>query len=691
MPYNSFDGSIPEELSSMPKLKVLHLGSNNFTGFIPPSLGNISGLEKLWLGINNIEGNIPDELGRLSNLTEFLLEDNRLTGAIPPKIFNISSLKIIYLSFNALFGNLPYNVGFQLPNLERLYMNDNQLGGSIPEFLSNSSNLFLIDLGINMLTGPVPMSLGNLRLLQFFHINNNQLGEGEGLELSFLTALTNCRFLVRLIIESNPLKGILPDSIGNLSSSLQMIVASGCQITGSIPSEIGSLKNLNYLAFSNNNINGSIPSTIGGLGKLQRLYLDGNKIEGFIPNELCHLRNLGEISMESNKLSGSIPSCIGNLSSLKKLHLNSNTLTSSIPVSLWTLKYLLFLNLSSNSLSGGLPPDMRMFNVMENMDISWNKLSGNIPSIVDAFTSLNSLNLSRNTFQGLIPESLGDLVTLEFMDLSHNNLSGTIPKSLEALSHLKHLNFSFNKLSGEIPDGGAFTNCTAGSFIQNEALCGQPIFQVPHCTRQSTSKRRKGIILLKYILPAVVFVSILAALIIVATEYRKRKMKNPTSVDLIPAVELRMISFQELRHATDDFSENKSSTNTKTLGTLGYIAPEYGSEGRVSTKGDIYSYGIMLVETFTRMKPTDEIFSGELNLRQWVSKSLPYKLMEVLDGSLLRTECKEEVNTTDSCLFSILQLGLECSEEFPDKRSDIKDVIFKLNKIKLQLLHNRGA
>ncbi|PHU19223.1 hypothetical protein BC332_10374 [Capsicum chinense] len=57
--------------------------------------------------------------------------------------------------------------------------------------------------------------------------------------------------------------------------------------------------------------------------------------------------------------------------------------------------------------------------------------------------------------------------------------------------------------------------------------------------------------------------------------------------------------------------EDESDLYTKTLATLGYIAPEYGQDGLVSTKCDVYSYGIMLLETFTRRKPNN--FEGDLS------------------------------------------------------------------------------
>lgn len=51
----------------------------------------------------------------------------------------------------------------------------------------------------------------------------------------------------------------------------------------------------------------------------------------------------------------------------------------------------------------------------------------------------------------------------------------------------------------------------------------------------------------------------------------------------------------------------------------------------MSTRGDIYSYGIMLLEIL-------DMFVGELCLRQWVKASISDKIMEVIDGNPLRLE-----------------------------------------------------
>ncbi|KAA8539413.1 hypothetical protein F0562_026105 [Nyssa sinensis] len=837
--FNRFEGSIPRDIGSLQKLERIYIWRNNITGTIPPSFGNISSLLDLSLSGNPIGGEIPPELGQLSNLEVLNLEQNNLTGVIPQQIFNISSLLIITMTFNSLGGNLPATFGFGLPNLRTLFIGANQLGGNFPLHLSNASNLAYIDLGSNFFSGPIPSSLGNLQDLRSFSFAGNQLRRENGSpELSFLSALTKCRSLESLIIGDNPIDGILPSSIGNFSSSLQIFFAPGCQIYGPIPREIGSLKNLKYFRLSNNNVNGSIPSTIGGLESLQRLYLDGNRLEGLIPDEICHLLQLGELSLGNNTLFGPIPTCIGNLSRLQQLFLSSNSLNSSIPMSLWTLENLVFLNLSVNSLGGYLPSQMSTPKIMVSMDLSWNHIEGNIPQTIGSLQSLASLNLSRNSLQRPIPESIGELVGLEFMDLSYNNISGTIPKSLEELKYLKYLNLSFNKLSGEIPNGGPFVDFTAQSFMGNEALCGMSIQQIPACQVVDTQKTRTKQIFLKYILPVIASIVVSISIIYMLIKYRGSRAESPNLVDLVPVVQYKMISYQELCHATNNFCEanllgvggfgsvykgelsdgttiavkilkleldgafrsfdvecavlqkvhhrnlvkvisscsntefralvlqymsngslekwlysnrycldllervcimldvalaleylhhglsepvvhcdlkpsnvlldeemvahvadfgiakilvkSKAETQTKTLGTIGYIAPEYGSEGKVSAKGDVYSYGIMLFEMFTRKKPTDEMFTGELSLRQLVDASLPKKIMKVVDGGLL-TAGRVESNVTRDIILDIMKLGLECTRESPEERSDMKEVAVKLNKIKLQLLLNQGA
>ena len=66
--------------------------------------------------------------------------------------------------------------------------------------------------------------------------------------------------------------------------------------------------------------------------------------------------------------------------------------------------------------------------------------------------------------------------------------------------------------------------------------------------------------------------------------------------------------------------------------------PEYGVGGQASIAGDVYSYGILLLEIFTGKRPTHEIFKDGLTIHQYVKTALPKRLLEIVDPSLHVTE-----------------------------------------------------
>ncbi|XP_059658670.1 receptor kinase-like protein Xa21 [Cornus florida] len=316
-------------------------------------------------------------------------------------------------------------------------------------------------------------------------------------------------------MERNPLNGILPVSIGNLSTLLQDIQAGDCEIKGNIPNHISNLTNLFFLRLHGNGFTGSIPTTIKKLPRLQILDLGYNRIQGPIPNGLCYLKNLASLDLSENELVGPIPTCLGDVTFLRELFLGANKLTSTI--NLFSLKDILKLNLSSNSLRGSLPSQIGSLKAAIQIDLSHNRFSGDIASTIGGLQSLINLSLAHNGLQGPIPMSFGNLISLEFLDLSYNNLSGVIPKPMESLLH--HFNASFNRLRGEIPSRGPFANFTNQSFMANEALCGAPQLQVLPCNA-------------------------------------KRETKLQLKWSFLPTSAHRRITYQELLYATEGFSDS---------------------------------------------------------------------------------------------------------------------------------------
>ena len=74
-----------------------------------------------------------------------------------------------------------------------------------------------------------------------------------------------------------------------------------------------------------NSLSGSIPSALGDLTNLEYLDLAGGDLHGSIPKELGHLESLDELRLHENFLSGPIPSEFANLDNLATFHIYSTS------------------------------------------------------------------------------------------------------------------------------------------------------------------------------------------------------------------------------------------------------------------------------------------------------------------------------------------------------------------------------
>ncbi|KAG4971932.1 hypothetical protein AAZX31_13G272700 [Glycine max] len=114
--------------------------------------------------------------------------------------------------------------------------------------------------------------------------------------------------------------------------------------------------------------------------------------------------------------------------------------------------------------------------------------------------------------------------------------------------------------------------------------------------------------------------------------------------------------------------------STRVLGTQGYVAPEYALTGHLTTKSDVYSYGVVLLELLTGRVPVDmKRPPGEGVLVSWALPLLTdrEKVVKIMDPSLEGQYSMKEV-------VQVAAIAAMCVQPEADYRPLMADVVQSL-------------
>ncbi|KAL9349370.1 hypothetical protein Peur_056625 [Populus x canadensis] len=126
--------------------------------------------------------------------------------------------------------------------------------------------------------------------------------------------------------------------------------------------------------------------------------------------------------------------------------------------------------------------------------------------------------------------------------------------------------------------------------------------------------------------------------------------------------------------ARTQHEDSEPSLETRVVGTLGYLAPEYAECGKVSTKTDVYAFGVVLLQLITGLKTTDKILGGK-SLVGWARPLLKERnYPDLIDQRILESHDVHQ-------LFWMVRVAEKCLSKDPQKRLTMDKVVYALNYI----------
>ncbi|GJS62570.1 kinase-like domain-containing protein [Tanacetum coccineum] len=742
---NHLTGSLPSEIGNqLRNLELLQLWGNELTGVLPPSISNCSKLGYFEISENNFSGKLTIDFSKLRDIYKINLQDNNFHGRgeaddmrFIDSLKNCTRLVVLSLAYCNLEGRLPISIGNLSHQLSSLYLGDNHLFGSLPSSIGSLVGLTTLELTNNRLREKIPTTIGKLQKLQFLGLFNNQfsghipnsIGNLSLLTLLYLgynkleghipSSLGSCKELNGLNLAGNRLSGKIPKQLLQLTSLTRFLDLSYNNLSGSIPSEIQDLRMLSSLDLSFNNLSGNITSNLGECISLTTLNLRGNIFRGIIPSSISSLGGLGVLDISQNKLSGKIPQFLDKWVSLEFLNLSFNDFEGEVPIVGVFANASAFSVIGNNRLCGGLvtlelpkckekgskkkkihffilvivisptllivlccvyPLCKKKHNSQPAqssgnerfLKVSYNELL----KATDGFSTQNLIGEGGFScvYKGILDSDDNKFVAVKVLHLQNRGAHKSFLAECEAWRNIRHRNLL-----------KIITSCSSTDFQGNdfkalvyEFMSNGSVHNWLHSS-ENTSKlnllQRTNI--LRDVATALDYLHNRCQATIVHGDLK------PSNILLDADMVAHVGDFGLARLIGTDLNQN-SSTGVK--GTIGYAPPEYGIGSEMTSSGDVYSFGILLLEVMTGKKPTDDMFNDGLSLHKFAYMALLAHVIDVIDNDAIVLQSTEaNAKKVEECLAATIQVGVSCSLNSPPQRRKIEIVVNELQRLSSSL------
>ncbi|MQL71494.1 hypothetical protein Taro_003778 [Colocasia esculenta] len=720
------------DFSRLSQLRVLDLGDNNLTGEFPASIYSCTSLTALRLSHNTLQGRIAPDIRRLRALSYLSLSLTKLQGVGDTLwvLAGCRNLTILLLAHNfqgeAMPGADPATVD-GLGNLRLLGLGGCQLRGEIPSWIAGLRNLQALDLSINQLTGAVPGWLGSLPNLFYLDVSDNFLSGQVPSQLTLMKALQTDKAVAHVdqYIELPLFRNLgLPESpvlllYRRLSYVPPLLSLRNNSFSGPIPAGIGQLKGLRVLDLSINSLSGEIPLQLSNLSILQTLNLSWNHLTGPIPPMLSRLNFLASFSVAFNDLSGPIPtggqfttftnsSFEGNKdlcgallqractnpfsdgrrtsSRWSRIHLVviliiilGGALVSTVLLAIciasrqrhrrtFTLgrrgdgEYATDVEATSSSsntasLHHALLADSKVVMLSTTGNPETEKLT--ISDIVKATNGFHEDNIVGCGGFGLVYRANlpdGSKLAIKRLVGEMGLMEREFAAEVEALSTAQHSNLV--SLRGYCVHGSfrllvySFMEKGSLDYWLHEADEGPAALDWPTRLRIAQGASRGLSYIHQICEPHIIHRDIKSSNILLDQDFEAHLADFGLSRLILP---------------------NKTHVTTELMGTLGYIPPEYGHAWAATLKGDIYSFGVVLLELLTGRRPVDIFKSQQTGeLVGWAQRMTCQGAQEqVFDHRLRGKGFEPEMSR-------VLAIACHCVNYDPAKRPTIEQVVSQL-------------